>query len=196
MNGVRRRLSVLLIGATWAAVVLIVTLGATVACVESAGRIHHDARSSTLLVLGSKVSDGVPGNYVRGRLETALRLYSEGDVARIVVSGNGRGSAGDEPAVMRHYLQEHGVAAERIVADPAGYDTSASCRNLKASGLRSATIVTQDFHLSRAIALCRHAGIDATGVEAACPCATWTVVRNHLREALLSRPKMVAGLIG
>jgi len=180
----------------WAALVLTITLGATIAYVESVGRIHDDAHSSTLLVLGSKVSDGVPGNYVRGRLDTALRLYAGGRVSRIVVSGNGRESAGDEPAVMRDYLHEHGVPDDRIVVDEIGYDTSASCRNIRASGVRSATIVTQDFHLSRAIALCRHAGIDASGVEAGCPCATWTVLRNHLRETLLSRPKMLLTLIG
>jgi vancomycin permeability regulator SanA len=192
----RDRWGVLVVCGAWAVLVLVVTLGATAAYAESVGRIHDGARSSTLLVLGSKVSDGAPGNYVRGRLDTALRLYADGGVRRIVVSGNGRASAGDEPAVMRDYLLIHGVPADRIGVDGAGYDTSASCRNLRAAGVRDATIVTQDFHLSRAIALCRHVGLDATGVEAGCPCAGWTVGRNYLREMLLSRPKMLLTLIG
>ncbi|WP_018178110.1 SanA/YdcF family protein [Jongsikchunia kroppenstedtii] len=192
----RDRPVVLVIGGAWAALVLTVTLGATVAYTASVGRIHDGARSSTLLVLGSKVSDGAPGNYVRGRLDTALRLYADGGVHRIVVSGNGRPSAGDEPAVMRDYLRERGVPDGLIAVDETGYDTSDSCHNLRSAGVRAATIVTQDFHLPRAIALCRHAGIAATGVEAGCPCAAWTVGRNYLREMLLSRPKMLVSLLG
>ncbi|GAB34337.1 SanA/YdcF family protein [Gordonia otitidis] len=185
---------------------LVATIAATWVYAASHGRIV-DARSipghSTLLVLGSLVSDGEPGSYVRGRLDTALEAYRTGKVTRIVVSGNGDADAGDEPTVMRTYLQARGVPSTVIVDDPAGYDTERSCRRLPGvigSGTSEppstpVVIVTQDFHLGRAIALCRARGVDAVGVEAACDCSFVTVVRNHLREALLARPRALVSLV-
>ena len=144
---------------------LVVTIAATWVFVASSGRIV-DAQGipnrSTLLVLGSLVSDGEPGSYVRGRLDTALELYRTGAVARVVVSGNGDADAGDEPAVMRDYLEAHGVPASVIVDDPAGYDTERSCRRLPevigGAASNPVVIVTQDFHVSRAIARVVHVG--------------------------------------
>lgn len=181
---------------------LVVTIAATWVFVASSGRIV-DAQGipnrSTLLVLGSLVSDGEPGSYVRGRLDTALELYRTGAVARIVVSGNGDADAGDEPAVMRDYLEAHGVPASVIVDDPAGYDTERSCRRLPEvigdAASNPVVIVTQDFHVSRAIALCRARGIDALGVEAQCPCSWWTLARNHIREAFLARPRALLSVL-
>lgn len=179
---------------------LIVTVAATWVFAASAGRIVDDdevAPSSTALVLGSLVHDGVPGDYVRGRLDTALRLYRAGLITRIINSGNGSAAAGDEPAVMRRYLQEHGVPARAIVDDGGGVDTAASCRRAYGRfGVRRVVIVTQDFHLGRAIALCRAAGLDPTGVAATCPCPGWTVVRNHLREIFLARPRALLSVAG
>ena len=66
---------------------------------------------------------------------------------------------------MRDYLVARGVPNARIVRDFAGFDTWASCaRARKIFGVSHATLVTQDFHLPRALLLCRSAGIDAYGV--------------------------------
>ncbi|MDY6808127.1 MAG: ElyC/SanA/YdcF family protein [Actinomycetota bacterium] len=177
---------------------LVITVAGTWIYFSSAGRVldaDEVPPGSTALVLGSLVDDGLPGSYVRGRLDTAVDLYENGRVARIINSGNGSAAAGDEPAVMRSYLEERGVPADVIVDDPLGMDTDASCRRAhEVFGVRRAVIVTQDFHVSRAIALCRSWGIDATGVAARCECATWTVLRNHLRELLLARPRALVGL--
>jgi vancomycin permeability regulator SanA len=180
------------------AVELIVTSAGTWIYFASAGRvleIDDVPAGSTALVLGSLVEDGTPGSYVKGRLDTAVELYESGRVSRIINSGNGTAAAGDEPAVMRRDLESRGVPADVIVDDPLGMDTDASCRRVHDDfGLHTVVIVTQDFHLTRAIALCRAHGVDATGVTARCECATWTVVRNHLRELLLARPRALLGL--
>lgn len=177
---------------------LVITVAATWIYFSSAGRVldaDDVPPGSTALVLGSLVDDGVPGTYVQGRLDTALDLYRNGRIDRIINSGNGSAEAGDEPAVMRGYLEARGVPTDDIVDDPLGMDTDASCRRAHdVFGVRRAVIVTQDFHVSRAIALCRSWGIDATGVAARCECAIWTVVRNHLRESLLARPRALLGL--
>lgn len=161
--------------------------------------------SSTLLVLGALVTDGEPGDYVRGRLDTAVELYETGRVTRIVNSGNGDAGPLGEPAVMRNYLVRAGVPGDIIVDDPDGQTTDLSCRALpQLVGATSAgelggpiVIITQDFHIDRAIALCRVAGVDnVRGVIAGCDCPTWTLVRNEFREALLSGPRAALTAVG
>ncbi|MFW0786465.1 ElyC/SanA/YdcF family protein [Gordonia sp. CPCC 206044] len=178
---------------------LVITIAATWVFVASTGRIvdaDEVPSGSTALVLGSLVRDDVPGDYVRGRLDTTVDLYRDGRLVRIINSGNGSVEAGNEPAVMRRYLEDRGVASSVITDDPDGRDTDASCRRAHdVFGVRRAVIITQDFHLSRAIALCRRRGVDAVGVAARCDCAVWTVARNHLREAVLARPRALLGAV-
>ena len=67
--------------------------------------------------------------------------------------------------VMRNYLIKAGVPAERVIADPGGFDTYQSClRARKIYGLSRLLMVTQSYHLPRAVATCRALGIDAIGV--------------------------------
>ncbi|GAB23372.1 hypothetical protein GOPIP_044_00620 [Gordonia polyisoprenivorans NBRC 16320 = JCM 10675] len=172
---------------------LVVTIAATWVFVAAHGRVlapDRVPRGSTVVVFGSLVSDGDPGDYVRGRLDTALDLYRSGAVGRIINSGNGSADAGDEPAVMRAYLEQRGVPSGVIVDDPAGFDTADTCRRLRTVyGVDRPVLITQDFHIPRAIALCRSLGVDATGVDARCECSVITQARNVIREALLARPR-------
>ncbi|QKT09289.1 YdcF family protein [Gordonia sp. X0973] len=152
---------------------------------------------STALVLGAKVSDGEPGVYVRARLDTAIGLYRSGRVTTILNSGNGSSRYGSETDVMRAYLERAGIPSSAIRDDPAGYDTERSCSRARSEfGLSKVVLVTQGFHLDRAIALCRLDGPDPIGVEAPCPdCARWTIARNHAREALLARPRALLSTV-
>jgi len=172
---------------------LMITLSATWIYVAAAGRVVEPVavpEGSTLLVLGSLVSDGDPGTYVRGRLDTAVDLYRSGNVSRIINSGNGSPDVGDEPAVMRAYLHAREVPGEIIVDDGLGLDTAESCRRARdVFGVSSVVVVTQDFHLPRAIALCRDAGLDARGVVARCDCPVSGQVRNHVRELVFAGPR-------
>ncbi|HNP55647.1 MAG TPA: ElyC/SanA/YdcF family protein [Gordonia sp. (in: high G+C Gram-positive bacteria)] len=152
---------------------------------------------STALVLGAKVLDGEPGVYVRARLDTAVELFRAGRVTTIINSGNGSSRYGDETAVMRAYLETAGVPSSAIRDDPAGYDTQRSCSRARSEfGLSSVVLVTQGFHLDRAIALCRLDGPDPIGVAAPCDdCAWWSIARNHLREGLLARPRALLSTV-
>lgn len=199
----RRRIGLSLI---WVAVLveLIVTVAATVVFVGAHGRVYaidDDALRpgsvpATAIVLGSLVSDGEPGTYVRGRLDTVLDLYHRRIVTRIINSGNGSADAGDEPAVMRAYLEERGVPPHAIVDDAAGMSTEQSCvRARDAFGLRAALLITQDFHTDRAVTLCRAAGVDASAVIASCECPWPTVVRNHVRESLFANPRALLSML-
>lgn len=118
------------------------------------------------LVLGAQVyPDGTPSPFVAARLELARELYEAGKVRAVLVSGDHGDWAYDEPGAMRRWLTEHGVPADKVVEDHAGFDTYDSCqRARRVFGVRRAIVVTQTFHVDRAVTLCRAVGVDAAGV--------------------------------
>ncbi|NUP49428.1 MAG: DUF218 domain-containing protein [Catenulispora sp.] len=116
------------------------------------------------VVFGAAEHNGYPTPYLARRLDVALDLYQRKKVTVILVTG-ATAPGYDEPTAMRDYLTRRGVPASRIVRDFAGLDTWESCvRVKKIFGVEHATLVTQDFHLPRALTLCHAAGIDAYGV--------------------------------
>jgi vancomycin permeability regulator SanA len=118
------------------------------------------------LVLGAQVHpDGVPSAFLAARLEIARRLLAAGKVQAILVSGDHMNVAYDEPEAMRRWLVEHEVPNNKIVLDHAGFDTYDSCaRAERIFGVEQAIVVTQSYHIARAVTVCRRLGIDATGV--------------------------------
>lgn len=137
--------------------------------VRSGGRIKavHDVRATEFaLVLGAGVRwDGLPSRILQGRLDVARALFEAGKVRRIIVSGSPESRGHSEPVVMRRYLVCQGIPASSVVLDESGVDTWSSCRRASEDfELREITVVTTRFHLRRAVALCRRAGIDAHGV--------------------------------
>jgi vancomycin permeability regulator SanA len=100
------------------------------------------------------------------------------------VSGDNGRKGYDEPTAMRDYLTRHGVPAAKVVLDYAGFDTWDSCvRARRLFGVRRAIVVTQLFHLPRAVALCRAAGIETAGVgHDSASTAEATTDAGYLRE--------------
>jgi SanA protein len=106
--------------------------------------------------------EGGPNVYFVHRLDAAAALWKAGKVKYFIVSGST-----DEPAAMRAGLVERGVPTAAIYGDPAGYRTWDSVlRTRDVYGQKRLVIVSQRFHLSRALFLARHAGIEAWGFEA------------------------------
>ena len=120
------------------------------------------------MVLGNLVyPGGRPSAELVRRLETGLRVYRAGGAQRIIVSGRAEPSVDyDEPGAMAAWLEARGVPAAAVIADRGGYRTAASMADAAAGGVRSLIVVSQGYHLARAIYLARHAGIDAVGVAA------------------------------
>jgi vancomycin permeability regulator SanA len=118
------------------------------------------------LVLGALVyPDGTPSDFLVARLALAQRLYDTGKVKVLLVSGDHSRPDYDEPDTMRTWLVEHGVPARKVVVDYAGFDTYDSCaRARRIFGVRHAIVVTQTYHLDRAVSLCRALGLAADGV--------------------------------
>ena len=109
---------------------------------------------------------GGPAVAVSGhRLDAAAELYRAGKVRVVLVTGDNSRMEYDEPDAMRTYLTARGVPDGRIVSDYAGFDTWDSCvRAKKIFGVDRAVLISQGFHIRRAVALCRSAGVDAYGV--------------------------------
>ncbi|GAA0245536.1 ElyC/SanA/YdcF family protein [Cryptosporangium japonicum] len=144
------------------------------------------ARSAPVaIVFGTELDGrGTPKPMLANRLDTAVELYRAGKVRALLVSGDGGGNSGDEVTAMTRYLTGRGVPAAKVVADPSGLDSYDTCvRARDVFGVRRALLVTQDFHLPRAVALCRHVGIEADGVGAGCDrCSLQRLWRSRTRE--------------
>ncbi|MET9951734.1 ElyC/SanA/YdcF family protein [Streptomyces sp. NPDC006339] len=127
------------------------------------------------VVFGAGLWKGRPTPYLAHRLDTAAELYRTGKVKVLLVTGDNSRTAYDEPSAMRRYLADRGVPDDRVVSDYAGFDTWDSCvRAKKIFGVDRAVLVTQDFHIERAVALCGAAGVESYGVGVREPHdATW-----------------------
>lgn len=111
--------------------------------------------------------DGTPTPVLRDRVQTAANLYFAGKVEKLLMSGDNRFVEYNEPEAMRQYALTLGVPDEDIVLDYAGqrtYDTCYRARDI--FGVHSAILVTQAFHLPRALYLCNMLGVDGVGVPA------------------------------
>jgi vancomycin permeability regulator SanA len=120
------------------------------------------------LVLGAGLNrDGTAGLVLQDRVRTASELYFKGKVKKILMSGDNTSEFYDEPGAMKAFAIELGVPEEDIVLDFAGRRTYDSCYRAKAIfGLDHLTVVTQAYHLPRALFLCNAFDIEAAGVPA------------------------------
>jgi vancomycin permeability regulator SanA len=127
------------------------------------------------VVFGAGLWKGRPTPYLAHRLDAAAELYRAGKVKVVLVTGDNSRVEYDEPDAMRTYLTARGVPDNQIVSDYAGFDTWDSCvRVKKIFGVDRAVLVTQGFHIRRAVALCQAAGVESYGVGVAEPHdATW-----------------------
>jgi SanA protein len=110
--------------------------------------------------------DGAPTAVLRDRVETAAQLYFDGKVDKLLMSGS-RLDPYNEPESMRTYAIQLGVPADDIVQDFAGRSTYDTCyRAREIFRVSEAILVTQGFHLPRALFTCNALGLKAVGVPA------------------------------
>lgn len=148
-----------------------VAVGGTAVYVQAkAAPNSYDAQSvpvnDVALVLGAQIyADGIPSPYLKARLDLARTLYDTGKVRAILVSGDNGVEHYNEPDGMRQYLIDSGIPAKQVIADYAGFDTYDSCvRAQRIFGVDSLTIVTQGYHLPRAVTTCELTGVRTYGV--------------------------------
>ncbi|WP_312870430.1 SanA/YdcF family protein [Streptomyces himalayensis] len=136
--------------------------------VSAEGRLRTTAdvpRTPVAVVFGAGLWNGEPSPYLAHRLDAAAELYRAGRIQAVLVTGDNSRVEYDEPDAMRAYLTAHGVPDRRIVSDYAGFDTWDSCvRAKKIFGVDRAVLISQGFHIRRAVALCGAAGVTSYGV--------------------------------
>jgi SanA protein len=145
------------------------------------------------IVLGALVKpDGAMSSMLADRVEQAARLWHAGKVEKILVSGDHKGWEYDEPTTMRKALVRDGVPPRDVFEDHAGFDTWATMvRAREIFGVREAVVITQGFHMPRALFLAEKAGIEATGLTSDLHPYGFQGRKSGVRE-VLSRLKAVA----
>jgi SanA protein len=135
---------------------------------DSTGSVSAVPHAEVAIVPGALVEpDGDMSAMLAARVEQASRLWHAGKVEKVLVSGDHGTWRYDEPDTMRKALVRDGVAPEDVFEDHAGFDTWATMvRARSIFGVRQAVVVTQGFHMPRALFLADEAGIDATGLTA------------------------------
>lgn len=121
-----------------------------------------------ILVLGAGVkANGTPSDMLRDRLEVGIELYEFGVSDRILMSGDHMQHDYDEVGVMKRYAVDAGIPSEHVFLDHAGLSTYDSLyRAAKLYGAKKVLIVTQEYHLYRALYIAGSLGIEAYGVSA------------------------------
>src|SRR3954454_6118564 len=167
---------------------LYVVLGAG----DSTDRVGEVPAAQVAIVPGALVEpDGEMSAMLADRVDRAAALWQAGKVQRILVSGDHHTWAYDEPDTMRKALVADGVPGRVIFEDHAGFDTWATMVRARGIfGVTDAVVVTQGFHMPRALYLADAAGIDATGLTA--DLHQWGAQgrKSEVRE-ILSRVKAV-----
>jgi SanA protein len=160
---------------------------------DSTGDVAEVPASEVAIVPGALVqADGRMSAMLADRVAQAAALWHRHKVRRILVSGDHHTWGYDEPDTMRKALVAEGVPPRVIFEDHAGFDTWATMVRARGIfGVRSAVVVTQGFHMPRALYLADAAGIDATGLTADLHEWGWQGDKSTARE-YLARVKAVA----
>jgi SanA protein len=151
--------------------VLVLGLSRTLTGLRAISRLYdlqNAPQKLVAIVFGAGLTrDGYPTTVLRDRVETAARLYFTGKVQKILMSGDNRSTDYNETGAMRAYALSLGVPDQVIVLDYAGRRTYDTCYRAKVIfGVQEALLVTQSFHLPRALYLCNALGVRADGVSA------------------------------
>jgi len=136
------------------------------------------------LVLGcSAFKNGTPSKMLQDRLDTAIYLYRNNLVKKILISGDHQKDY-SEITAMNNYLKENGIDSKDILIDDIGYSTGESLINYKNSYKEeSVVIVTQKYHLYRAMFIAEDLGLNAVGAQAKSVNYKWDIL-NETREFL------------
>jgi SanA protein len=162
------RRNILVLGAMALVAVLLPRL---ITGISAANQIYKESESPTervAIIFGAGLRrDGTPTAMLRDRVLTGADLYFNGKIEKLLMSGDNRFENYNEPESMRQFALLAGVPDKAIVLDYAGRRTYDTCYRARVIfGVKSALLVTQKFHLPRALFLCNTLGLDATGVEA------------------------------
>ncbi len=162
---------VLVLGILGIAAVLVIN-GWVKGCVEQRIITQQQAQEldgiDCVVVLGCQVhSDGTPSHMLEDRLKRSVELYKQGAAPKILMSGDHGTENYDEVNAMKQYALEAGVPSDDVFMDHAGFSTYETVYRAKeVFQTKKVIIVTQQYHLYRALYIARQLGLEAYGVAA------------------------------
>lgn len=129
--------------------------------------VEEVSKTKVAIVFGAGLlRDGSAGPVLSDRVQTAVNLYQQGIVEKLLMSGDNSFVEYNEPEAMRQYALERGVPDEDIILDYAGRRTYDTCYRAKyIFQINEAILITQEFHMPRALVLCNWFDVDSVGVE-------------------------------
>ena len=155
---------------------------ATAGRIRKAGELQNEHFDCALVLGASIIDNKVPSIMLRDRLNVAIQANENGLTDTIIMSGDHRSDDYNEPEVMKQYAISRGVPEEAIILDHEGTSTFNSIRYLQRNyGDRRVLIVTQKYHLYRALFIAEARGVDAYGLDAAVQRYS-SAVYNTVRE--------------
>ncbi|MBR0230167.1 MAG: YdcF family protein [Erysipelotrichaceae bacterium] len=141
-------------------IVLLTTTGQVITIDEA-----KDKNADCVLVLGAAVWGNDPSPMLKKRIDKGIEVLNSTQTECILMTGDGRESNYNEPETMSRYAVQQGVDQENIVQDPYGIRTYDSLWRAKyVLGYESVIIVTQSYHLNRAIYIARSLGLEVYGI--------------------------------
>lgn len=159
---------------------------------ETSNSSHYEA----VIVLGCAVWDNGPSPMLADRLRTAASVYKTGCADYILVSGDSKVPEDyDETGAMKDFLIDEGIPESDIVCDPLGLSTyETMIRALTVFDIKSAVVVTTEFHVARSVYDCRAFGIESVGVEAI---NSGYIIRphNYVREFIARGKDFIFALV-
>ncbi len=133
--------------------------------------IYHSVndvpREKVVIIFGAGIRGNKPSKYLKDRLDKGIDLYFSGKVDQILLSGDNGEDEHDELTVMKLYCREHSVDTTKIFLDYAGFDTYSTMYRAKhIFNIKSAILVSQEYHLNRAIYIGNKLGVKSVGLSA------------------------------
>ena len=177
-----------------AKVLLVLILAGLMACFLLIGFVYYKERtlpkqkaSDVIIILGAQVKeDGTPSVALERRMNAALEEYQAKPQTIICCGGQGQNEPEAEGALMQRWMISHGAAENDVLSETESFNTRQNLLNAKKMmeerGLKQALVVTSDYHVARALALCSDVGIEATGKGS--PSKPEYFIKNHIREGL------------
>ena len=154
-------------------------------------RDNYDA----ILILGCKVEKDNPSVMLEKRLDKGIEVYQKLDT-KLLLSGDHGQNEYDEVNVMKKYMLDKEINSKDIFLDHAGFSTYDSIYRAKyIYGIKKMVIVTQNFHLYRALFLAEKIGIDAVGIKADDISNKYVMIKNELREILSRDKNFIKGIL-
>ena len=149
----------------------------------------------SIIILGAGIRNGKQSPMLEDRLNEGIKLYKEGIAPKIIMSGDHSKKDYDEVNIMKEYAIEQGVPSKDIFMDHAGFSTYESIYRAKEIfKVNKIVVVTQKYHLYRAIYIANKLGIEAYGVNAD-PSAYIGATYREVREILARNKDFIKCII-